>query len=624
MRLVRGVWRILVGVKDGLALLFLLLFFGLLFAALMVRPNPRTADSGALVLDLDGSIVEQPAPTGTLALLSRGAPAAREYRLRDIVRALDTAAGAGSVKAVVLDLDHFAGGGQAAMAATGAALDRVRRAGKPVLAFATGYTDDGYQLAAHASEVWLDPMGAVLLAGPGRPVLFYKNLLDKIGVTPKVYRVGEFKSAVEPFIRTDMSPAARQADQAVGDALWSDYRQDVARARPKAQLAAYLAQPQAAITAAGGDIAQAALRSGMVDRIGDRLSFGRRVAELAGSGDDKTAGAYRNIPLDGWLAAHPAPHNGDAIGVLTIAGDIVDGRAAPGSAGGDTIAKLLLDALAEKKLKALVVRVDSPGGSTNASERIRLAILEARRRNLPVVASMGSVAASGGYWVSTAADRIIADPATITGSIGVFGILPTFQGALAKIGVTVDGIKTTPLSGEPDIYRGTSPEFDWLIQADINRLYRRFTELVAQARHMPAARVDQIGQGRVWDGASARRLGLVDGFGGLDVAIAEAARLAKLDPAKVHAEYIEEKPGWFAQLAESMSRGRRDDAGATDAFTRIAHQPGDLLAMALADARMMAAGPAIQARCLDCPGHAAPQPADETIARLLLERFGGS
>ena len=623
MRIVRGIWRVLVGVKDALVLLLLLIFFGLVFAALSMSPNPRTPGSGALVLDLTGSIVEQPSQSSAIAFLGGGASLAREFRLRDIIRSLDAASGDASVKAVVLDVSGLVGSGQATLSAAGDAVDRVRRAGKPVLAFAIGYTDDSYQLASHASEIWLDPMGAVLVTGPGRSQLYYKGLLDRIGITPKVYRVGEFKSAVEPYTRSDMSPEARVANQLVGDALWTAWQQEVGRARPKAQLASYLGAPQAAMDAAGGDMAMAAQRAGLIDRIGDRIAFGRRVAELAGTGDSKAPGDYSAIKFDSWSASHPEKTTGDAIGVLTVAGNIVDGRAGPGSAGGDTIAKLLLDSLSKDKLKALVVRIDSPGGSAVASERIRTAILEARKRGLPVVVSMGTVAASGGYWVATAGDTIIAEPSTITGSIGVFGILPTFQGSLAKLGLTADGIRTTPLSGQPDMLRGTSPEFDALIQTSINGVYRRFTGLVAQSRRMPVARVDQIGQGRVWDGGTARRIGLVDSFGGLEAAMAEAARRAKLDPAKVRPLFIEKQPSFAERTIDSLMRGRGEDreSASVDAFTQVAHRPQQLLAAAIADARILAEGPAVQVRCMECPVANPPQAVDQGLARMLLDRL---
>ena len=623
MRLIRGFWKLLVGIKDGLVLLFMLLFFAGLFAALSMSPSPSVPSSGALLIALDGALVEQPAEADPLSLVSGAAPGINEYRLRDVVRALEAAATDSRAKAVVLDLDRFAGGGQATIAAAARAVDKVRASGKTVLAYATGYTDEGYQLAAHASEVWLDPYGAVLLTGPGGSRLYYKGLLDKLGVSTKVYRVGEFKSAVEPFIRTDQSPEARAANQALADALWASWLADVRRVRPAARIESYIARPDAAIAAANGDIAKAALAAGLVDRIGNRIAFGRRVAELAGAKDKKEPGSYRAIPLENWVAAHPAKTSGDAIGVLTIAGTIVDGEAPAGTAGGDTIAQLLTKELAKGRIKALVVRVDSPGGSVTGSERIRAAIAEARARKLPVIVSMGSVAASGGYWVATPGERIFADPATITGSIGVFGLLPTFQGSLDKLGLSADGVKTTPLSGEPDLYRGTSPEFDRLIQLGVEDIYRRFTGLVAQSRGLPLARVDQIAQGRVWAGASAKQIGLIDAYGSLEDAIAEAARRAKLDPAKVRPLYIEHEPNLLRKLATElfMSKPPEEEQASRDPWTKIAARPETLLARALADARSVAAGPAIQVRCLECPSTSAPL-RETGLARALLERLG--
>ena len=299
------------------------------------------------------------------------------------------------------------------------------------------------------------------------------------------------------------------------------------------------------------------------------------------------------------------------------------GDAGPGSAAGDTISRLIVKAVREQKIKALVVRVDSPGGSVLASEKIRSAILEAKRAGLPIVTSMGSLAASGGYWVSTPGTRIFAEPSTITGSIGVFGIIPTFEGALGKLGLSADGVKTTPLSGQPDVYKGTSPTFDALIQLGIEDIYRRFTGIVAASRHLPQARVDQIGQGRVWAGGIARQIGLVDQFGGLDDAVAYAATQAKLDPKKVYPLFIEREPNpvrtFFAQLLDSDRRGQASGGG--DAWSMLAARPQTMLADALGDARRIAAGPAIQVRCIECPTDHAP-PADASLARLLLARFG--
>jgi protease-4 len=614
MRFLGKVWRLLVGVKDGLVLLLMLLFFGVIFAALSASPNSGAVAEGALVLDLRGSIVEQPAEAGVFEAVSGSSPVIREYRLRDVVQALKSAATDRRVKAVALDLDFFAGGGQTALSDVASAIDLVRRANKPVIAYATGYGDDAYQLASHASEIWLNPMGAVVVAGPGGTNLYYKGLLDKLGVTANVYRVGAFKAAVEPFTRNDMSPESRQANQALAGALWETWQQDVQKARPKGQLARYVAAPAASLAAAGGDTAKAALAAGLVDRLGDRSAFGKRLAEIVGPGEEDVPGSFKAIKYDAWVAANPSNVAGGEIGVLTVAGEIVDGSGGPGTAAAETIVRHLEKGLKGGNLKALVVRVDSPGGSVLASERIRQALLEAKGRGLPLVVSMGSVAASGGYWISMPADRIFAEPETVTGSIGVFGIIPSFQGSLEKLGVGADGVKTTPLSGEPDLLRGPSPEASQLLQMGVENSYRQFLALVAAARKMPPERVHQIAQGRVWDGGTARQLGLVDAFGSMDAAVAEAARLAKLDPDNVETTYLETGPGFIDRLFKSMASDDQQDAGAADAFSRAALKPQLLLMRALHDARRILSGPALQARCLECPSVARPLRKSEQLS----------
>ncbi len=625
MKLVRGAWKLLVAIKDGLVLVAMLLFFGLLFAALANRPGKAAIADGALVLDLNGAIVEQPEVQPPFAALS-GQDAPRQYRLRDVVRAIDTARTDARVKAVVLDLDRFGGGYPAVLGEVADALLRVRQSGKPVLAYATGYSDGGYRLAASASEIWAHPLGGTVFMGPGGNRLYYKGLVDRLGVNAHVYKVGRYKSAVEPYIRAEQSPEAREAMTALYGTLFAQWQDGVRRARPKAQIAQFISQPDRLIVAAGGDVPRANLAAGLVDKIGDRTAFGRRVAEIAGTDAKKPAGDFKRISLAKWIDANPLPKSGGKIGVVTVAGEIVDGEGGPGTAAGDTIATALLKGLAKHDLKALVVRVDSPGGSVLASERIRLAILEAKKKGLPIVVSMGGLAASGGYWVSMPGDVIFAEPSTITGSIGIFGVIPTFENTLAKIGVTTDGVKTTPLSGQPDVFGGFNPMVDTILQAGIENGYRQFISRVAASRRMTPARVDQIGQGRVWDGGTARQLGLVDRFGKLSDAVAEAARRAKLDPKDVHAVYLEKEPGWAAKLAQSLNRDDDEDGGAPtgDAFARIAGERRALLAQALGDVRRLTGGGSIQARCLECGGFG-PSPGAPSDARLLdfvLARLG--
>jgi protease-4 len=599
MRFLGKLWRVLVGVKDALVLLFMLMFFGLLYAMLSASPSVGPGERGALVLDLSGAIVEQPAQLGAAELLS-GSGAVREYRRRDVVHALRKAAEDERIEAVVLDLDLFTGGGQVALSDVGDALDLVRRANKRVLAYATAYSDDGYQLAAHADEVWMDPMGAVLVTGPGGTNLYYKGLLDKLGVTANVYKAGTYKAAVEPFTRNDMSPEARESIQAVADALWENWLADVGKARPKAQLPAYTADMGAQFDRAGGDMARAALAAGLVDKLGDRTAFGKRVAEITGAKDDSVPGSFKAIRYDRWSQANPVDADGQ-IGVLTVAGEIVDGEAEAGTAGAETVTKRLRKAVRERNLKALVVRVDSPGGSVYGSERIRQAILDAKATGLPVVVSMGSVAASGGYWISMAADHVMAEPGTITGSIGVFGIVPSFQGSLQKMGIGADGIKTTPMSGEPDLFRGPSPEANRLIQMSVDDTYRRFLRLVSTARKLPVARVDRIAQGRVWDGGTARQLGLIDRFGSLDDAIAEAARRAKIDAGDADVAWLDDEPGFWDSMFQSWAVDEDEEDASRDALARISARPMMLLEHAIVDARRLVSTPSIQARCLECP-----------------------
>ena len=602
MRFVRGVWHLLVGIKDALVLIFMLLFFGLLYAALSSRPSP--VGNGVLTLDMAGTLVEQPAEVDPLATLG-GASGMKQHSLRELRAAVLAAKDDDRVKAVALDLDGFMGGGQAALHELGSALDQVRRAEKPVVAYATAYTDDGYQLAAHASEVWLNPLGTVALAGPGGNNLYFKGLLDRLGVTANVYRVGTYKSAVEPYTRSDMSPEARQNAQELAGNLLEAWRDDVRAARPKAAVDAYLRDPVGVVGSAGGDFAQAAVRAGLVDRVGQRHQFEQRLVALGGD-PERNRDAYRRIPLAAYVRDKVRDERSAPIGVVTVAGTIVDGKAPLGTAGGESIANTIERALRGGKLKALVVRIDSPGGSVTGSERIREALMQARARNIPVVASMSNVAASGGYWVATAANHVMAEPSTITGSIGVFGILPSFQGTSQKLGVNADGVKTTPLSGEPDLLKGPSPQAGQLVQLGIESTYRRFLGLVAQARGKTPAQVDQIAQGRVWAGGTARQIGLVDSFGGMDEAVAKAAQLASLGNER-RVTYLERPKSWRSELLGFVSGGNDEDgSGGTDAFASLAARGQAELLGGLVDARSVLLGPTIQVRCLACPP-AAPQ-----------------
>ena len=600
MTFMRGVWRFLVGIKDGLVLLFLLVFFGLLYALHSAGPNPGAVRDGALLIELDGFVSEQPAAIDPVAaLLSQRAPM-REYRQRDISRALELAVKDDRIKAVVLDLDRFMGGGQTSLAAVGERIDAVRKAGKPVYAFATAYSDDGYQLAAHASEIWVDPLGGVLPTGPGGSRTYYKGLFDQLGIKAHIYRVGTFKSAVEPYMRADQSPEAEVAMKALYDEVWEQWRNDVAKARPKAKLDALLADAPTAVEAAKGDLAQLSLTNGLVDKLGDRIAFGKYVAAKVGEGREEKIGTFAETRPAALLAAHSPSRDGSPVGVITVAGEIIDGEGGPGVAAGDSVSELIYDALKNVEIKALVVRVDSPGGSVTASEKIRLALAEAKKRKIPVVVSMANLAASGGYWISMPADTIFAEPSTITGSIGIFGVLPSGKEALAKWGVTTDGVRTTPLSGEPDVLGGISPEFDRLAQSTVEKGYRDFLTRVAASRKKTVEQVDAIGQGRVWAGGTALQLGLVDRLGDLDDALAEAARLAKLEKGDWHPLYIEPMPDFASTLLGGLMPEPAQATAPMDLFGRAAWEQQLLFDRIAADLRLLSGVQGAQVRCLEC------------------------
>lgn len=621
MEFARKVWHLLVAIKDALVLALLLAFFIGLSALLANRSAPSQVRQGALLIALNGAVVEEPRVINPLSLVLSGDTSQTEYRERDLVRAIRAAARDSRIKAVVLDLSRFEGGGQVHLEEIGAAMDAVRAVHKPVLAYGFMLDDPGMLLAAHASEIWIDPLGGVYVPGPGGYHLYFAKLLDRLKIDAHVFRVGTYKDYVEPYLRNDQSAPSRQAAQALYSAVWTDWRANVAQARPQADIARVTADPVGWIKASGGDAARAALGAGLVDHIGSRADFGARIVKIVGDDPkDSRPGAFAHTALTPWLAANPEGADGKAIGVITIAGEIVDGRAGPGTAGGDRIAALI-DSAAKKDLSALVVRVDSPGGSVMASEAIRAAIARQKARGLPVAVSMANVAASGGYWVSTPGARIFAQPATITGSIGIFAVVPSFERALAQYGVTGDGVRTTPLSGQPDLLTGLTPEVEAILQANIENGYGRFVGLVAQSRHRTPAQIDAIAQGRVWDGGTAVQNGLVDQFGGLDDALVWAAKAAHLKPGGWHPVFLGQKPQPYARII-AMLRPQDDDdrddpdagpgddgsAGAIaddggqarDWVGLIATRQRDALARAIGDAEQLMSGQGAQAYCLDC------------------------
>lgn len=620
MGFARGAWRFLVGVKDLLVLLLLLLFFGGLWTALNQTAPVRVADGAALVLDLDGVVVDQASDQDPTALLL-GAGGLREYQLRDIVRAVDRAAADERISRLVLDLDTFVGAGAANMEAMARAVARFKASGKPVDAYATAYTDDAYYLAAQADRVWMDPMGGVLVAGPGGTGLYFAEALDKLDIDIEVFRVGTYKAAVEPFLRSERSPEAREADQALVNGVWGHWQADVKAARPGADIQAWLRGLPQRIAESEGDQAEAARAAGLVDALGDRSEFEAELAEAVGAAEDGARFGYKAVALGEYLrdGASLLPKSGPAVGVVYVSGGIVDGEAPRGSAGAASIVRAIDTALADKgDLKALVLRIDSPGGSALASEQIRRAVLRAKAQGLPVVASMGPVAASGGYWVATAADQIFAEATTITGSIGVFAILPTFPRALERLGIGTDDIKATPYSGEPNILGGLGSETRALLQIGVEDIYQRFVGLVAEARDMPREAVDAVGQGRVWTGEDARARGLVDTIGGLEAAVAEAARLGGID-GEVRTIDIETARSPVEEFLAGLAGPVESSAAARDGWSALVMRERMRTLALLGDLKLLGSGATMQAACLECAGLGSPRGAGDDGLELVRD-----
>ncbi|MGB3795796.1 MAG: signal peptide peptidase SppA [Alteraurantiacibacter sp.] len=599
------VWRLWVGVKDALALLFLLLFFMALFAVLSARPNPGMVRDGALLLDLNGSIVEEVSPIDPIqALISQSVPV-REYAVRDLVRAIDEAATDDRIEVLALDLTSFLGGGAVHISEIGGALDRFKAAEKPVYTYAYAYGDDAMLLAAHSDEIWVDPMGGVAIRGPGGESPYFAQALDRFNITANVYRVGTYKSAVEPYTQSGMSPEARESLSQLLATLWQEWRATVSTARPQADIDLVTQDVEGWLAASNNDIAQASLAAGLADRIGTRVEWGEHIATLVGENDwSDEPGTFASTQYDPWLAEviRNEEFGGDGrIAVITVDGEISDGEAGPGSAGATRIARLLDNAL-DDDLDGLVVRVNSPGGTVTGSETIRRAIMRHRDAGTPIAVSMGNYAASGGYWIATPAERIFAEPQTLTGSIGVFLIVPSFQDLLAEYGVTTDGVRTTGLSGQPDVLGGFTPEADAVLQATTENFYAQFLALVAQSRDITPARADELGQGRVWDGGAARQLGLVDQFGDLDAAIAWAASRADLDAGSYEVRFLGDDTPAYDTLLARLVMGN-DDAradGPRDVASIFARREVARLGQVVDGIDSFMAAEGVQARCLEC------------------------
>ncbi|ENK6891846.1 signal peptide peptidase SppA [Escherichia albertii] len=550
-------WRLLNFVREmvlNLFFIFLVLVGMGIWMQVSNSDTKETAGRGALLLDISGVIVDKPDSSQRFSRLSRqllGASSDRrqENSLFDIVNTIRQAKDDRNITGIVMDLKNFAGGDQPSMQYIGKALKEFRDSGKPVYAIGENYSQGQYYLASFANKIWLSPQGVVDLHGFATNGLYYKSLLDKLKVSTHVFRVGTYKSAVEPFIRDDMSPAAREADSRWIGELWQNYLNTVAANR---QIPAQQVFPGAqglldGLTKTGGDTAKYALDNKLVDALASSAEIEKALTKEFGW--NKADKNYRAISYYDYALKTPAD-TGDSIGVVFANGAIMDGEETQGNVGGDTTAAQIRDARLDPKVKAIVLRVNSPGGSVTASEVIRSELAAARAAGKPVVVSMGGMAASGGYWISTPANYIVANPSTLTGSIGIFGVITTVENSLNSIGVHTDGVSTSPLA-DVSITKALPPEAQQMMQLSIENGYKRFITLVADARKSTPEQIDKIAQGHVWTGQDAKANGLVDSLGDFDDAVAKAAELAKLK--QWHLEYYVDEPTFFDKVMDNMS-----------------------------------------------------------------------
>ncbi|HNR22823.1 MAG TPA: signal peptide peptidase SppA [Steroidobacteraceae bacterium] len=549
-----ALWRGLDGLRKFLHLVLLLLLFGIVVGALRTT-IPVLPSKAALVIRPEGQIVEQLTGDPFERAVERLQGGLRsETLLWDLTDAITAARDDARIGALVLDLDRFTGAGQPTMQELTAAIGEFRASGKKVIAHGSLYLQAPYYLAAHADEIYVDPLGFVLIDGYDRYVMYYRSALEKLGVDMNVFRVGAYKSAVERYTRTDMSAEDREESLAYLGALWSGYQGEVEKARqlPADAISTYVAGAAAALAAQGGDGAKLALDAGLVTGIRTSIEVENELAELVGRDDDNDS--YRGVEVDEYLRVVRAEatlrrDGKPVIGVVVAAGEILDGFQPAGTVGGESTARLIREARLDDNVKAVLLRIDSPGGSMFAAEQIHREIEALKAEGKPVIVSMGDVAASGGYYIAAPADEIWAQRTTITGSIGIFAAIPTFNRTLDKIGVSVDGVGTTPLSGQLRLDRPLGKEAGQVLQATVEHGYGVFLDRVAAGRGKTPEQIDSVAQGRVWAGVDAHRIGLVDHLGGFDQALEAAAALAGVAEGEYDVEFIEPHLSWAEELA---------------------------------------------------------------------------
>ena len=560
MRLLKAIWRVLSGISRAISVLVPLLFVAIFVIAFSTTLNESTPEPlperAALLIAPSGPLVEDSPPVDTLSAFIN-----QDYDqpvlLNDVVRSIRWAATDERITSLVFDLENLAGPSTSQTLEISSAIDVFRASGKPVIAVGDFYSQAHYLLASQADQILLHPEGGMFLEGFSVYRSYLRSFLEKIRVTMHVFRAGENKSAVEPYLRDDMSEEEREVVSRWLEGLWATYTElaESGRELPAGTMDEFIASFAAQLDASGNDLAETMLAAGWVDMLADHAQMEDALAEWVGVTDED--GYAEVIPLDRYvedvkLSRSLMEENLPLIAIIPVEGTLMPGDSEEGMAGSDTINGYIDTALEAEDLAAIVLRVNSPGGSVFASDLIRRKLLEVSDADIPIVVSMGTIAASGGYWIAAEADEIWALPTTLTGSIGAFSAFPTIEGIVEYIGVTVDGVGTTPLAGTASFNRGLSPEMASIVQALAYGAYDDFIELVASGRDMSEQAVRDVADGLVWTGAEAAERGLVDELGGLDGAVAAAARLAGVEEWRTARTRV--PPSFESVLLQELSR----------------------------------------------------------------------
>jgi protease-4 len=556
-RIFGGMGAAVTTLRNTLANIIFIIILLVIIAAISGKATPPLPDSFALRLAPSGILVDQRSYIDPASLLfSSSNPQENETLVSDLIAAIESAAKDERVTSLVLEPGRLLGGGISKINEIGQALERFKESGKKVVAVANSYSQDQYYLASFADEIYLHEMGVVEITGYGRYMNYYKSALDKLGITIHAFRSGKYKDYLEPFLRNDMSEESREHNAQWINELWATYTGNLESRRqlPAGSIDDYVNNLDAHMALTDGDSAKLALEKNLVDKIASRRELTAALIDTAGKNQE--GDNYNGVDANQYLAdvrSKPNTEN-NKVAVLVAAGSILDGHQPDGNIGSESMHELLHQVQQDDNIKALVIRIDSGGGSAFASEIIRSEIIALRDKKIPIYISMGSVAASGGYWIATAADKIWAQPTTITGSIGVFGAFPTLEKSLEKMGIYTDGVGTTELAGAMRLDRPLTEKANKVVQQSVDNIYQRFITLVADAREQDKEAINEIAQGHVWTGNKAKEIGLVDELGTLSDAVKAIAQEANLKTYKV--EFVQRPLSPKEEFLRSLTQGQ--------------------------------------------------------------------